>query len=344
MMDYKSFKEAVKEKFSEYLPEKYQDVTIDISPTNKVNRTLDALFVKRNAPGRNISPIVYVNDMYEKYLASGDLDMELQSAADLIAEEMAHIPPVLSDFPMKSANDNIVFQLINTEQNRELLAEMPHREYHDLSVIYRLVAEIDETGMQSAIVNNALAERLGLDEEQLFQLAEANTKRILPPVVRSMPDVMREIFEKDGMPQEIADMMVREFSEDLQLYVISNDRGLNGAASMLYEDNLHTLASELETDLYIMPSSIHEVLAMPASMGEPNELAAMVSDINMNQVSLEERLSNQVYHYDKDLRKLTLATDTPNKSLDGIAAGQPEEKAPKPQPAKKMKQPKGPKL
>jgi len=31
----------------------------------------------------------------------------------------------------------------------------------------------------------------------------------------------------------------------------------------------------------------------------------------------EERLSNQVYHYDKDLRKLTLATDTPNERLDG---------------------------
>ena len=40
----------------------------------------------------------------------------------------------------------------------------------------------------------------------------------------------------------------------------------------------------------------------------------------MQEVALEERLSNQVYHYDKDLRKLTLATDTPNKRLDGIVA------------------------
>lgn len=40
----------------------------------------------------------------------------------------------------------------------------------------------------------------------------------------------------------------------------------------------------------------------------------------MSQVSLEERLSNQVYHYDKDARRLTLATDTPNKRLDGMVA------------------------
>lgn len=40
----------------------------------------------------------------------------------------------------------------------------------------------------------------------------------------------------------------------------------------------------------------------------------------MGQVALEDRLSNQVYHYDKDARRLTLATDTPNKRLDGMVA------------------------
>lgn len=57
-------------------------------------------------------------------------------------------------------------------------------------------------------------------------------------------------------------------------------------------------------------------------MGDPYELAAMVQEVNMEQVELSDRLSNQVYHYDKELRKLDLATDTPNKRLDGIVAEQ----------------------
>lgn len=65
------------------------------------------------------------------------------------------------------------------------------------------------------------------------------------------------------------------------------------------------------------------LIAVSAEMGDPYELAEMVSKINMDQVALEERLSNQVYHYDKDLRKLSLATDTPNKRLDGIVAEPP---------------------
>lgn len=59
----------------------------------------------------------------------------------------------------------------------------------------------------------------------------------------------------------------------------------------------------LESDLYILPSSVHEVLAVSTELTEPEELAQMVAEVNMQKVALEERLSNQVYHYDKDLRE-----------------------------------------
>lgn len=205
-------------------------------------------------------------------------------------------------------------------QNEDMLRDMPHREFQDLSIIYRWVVNLDEKGIQSSVVKNSLANQLGMTEEQLFKCAVENTRRILPPTVKSMNDVMKEMFIADGMPMEIAEMMIGEIPEDKMMWVISNDRGINGAASMLYEDNLHKLAERLETDLYILPSSVHECIAVSTDMGDPYELAEMVNEINMDQVALEERLSNQVYHYDKDARRLTLATDTPNKRLDGIVA------------------------
>ena len=70
-----------------------------------------------------------------------------------------------------------------------------------------------------------------------------------------------------------------------------------------------------------MPSSIHEVIAVSADFGSPDELAKMVYEINMDQVDINDRLSNQVYCYDKDLRTLRLATDTINKSLDDVDRG-----------------------
>ena len=47
----------------------------------------------------------------------------------------------------------------------------------------------------------------------------------------------------------------------------------------------------------------------------------MVYEVNMEQVDINDRLSNQVYQYDKDLRTLRLATDTINKSLNDVDLG-----------------------
>ena len=319
MMNYEIFKEVVAEKFMEYMPEQYQGMRLRVEPVNKVNKVLDGITLVGSGAGRSVSPTLYINHMYEHYLETENLQEVLQSAArrmDMAFKEM----PEVGDVNLESAKDNIVFQVINTLQNEDMLRDMPHREFQDLSIIYRWVVKVDENGIQSSAIRNNLAEQLGMNEEQLFKCAVENTRRIFPPTVKSMNDVIREMFISDGMPAEVADMMIGEMPEDKMMWVISNDRGINGAGSMLYEDNLHKLAMRLETDLYILPSSVHECIAVSTNVGDPYELAEMVSEINMGQVALEDRLSNQVYHYDKDARRLTLATDTPNKRLDGMVA------------------------
>ena len=320
MMNYDIFKEVVAEKIKDYLPENLRGMDIKACPTQKVNVELDAISLVNNEMGQNISPTIYINHMYDEYKRTGDLERCLSNAANLLAKGYADRPESIPNLRLEEAKDSIVFQLINTEQNKEMLADMPNRSFQDLSIIYRWVVNKRDDGIESTVINNTLAKTLGVSEEQLFKLAVENTKRIFPPVVKSMNDVIREMFMADGMPAELAEMMIGDMPEDRTMWVITNTNGINGAVSMLYENNLHELAEQLETDLYIMPSSLHEVIAVSVNMGDPNELAEMVTEINMEQVRLEDRLSNQVYHYDKDLRKLTLATDTPNKRIDGIVA------------------------
>lgn len=320
MMDYEIFKEVVKESFLSYMPKGYQDMEVRVTPVDKVNRKLDGLSLLAQNENTMISPTLYINDMYEKYSKTGDLQATLREAAEAMDEAFreAEIPPL----DISTAKDNIIFQLVNTMQNEDLLKKLPHRDFQDLSIIYRWVVGVEQQGISSVVINNHVAESLGMGEEELFKAAAENTRRILPPVVQSMNEVMRDMFVADGMPKELADLMVGEQEPEMTMWVISNERKIEGAASMLYEDKLHSLAEKVGTDLYILPSSIHEVIAVSVEMGEPEELAQMVSEINMDQVDLSERLSNQVYHYDKDLRRITLATDTPNKRLDGVVAEQ----------------------
>lgn len=320
MMDYEIFKEVVKESFLSYMPKGYQDMEVRVTPVDKVNRKLDGLSLLAQNENTMISPTLYINDMYEKYSKTGDLQATLREAAEAMDQAFreAEIPPL----DISTAKDNIIFQLVNTMQNEDLLKKLPHRDFQDLSIIYRWVVGVEQQGISSVVINNHVAESLGMGEEELFKAAAENTRRILPPVVQSMNEVMRDMFVADGMPKELADLMVGEQEPEMTMWVISNERKIEGAASMLYEDKLHSLAEKVGTDLYILPSSVHEVIAVSVEMGEPEELARMVAEINMDQVDLSERLSNQVYHYDKDLRKITLATDTPNKRLDGVVAEQ----------------------
>ena len=320
-MNYELFKEVVAEKFTEFMPEEYKNCQVDVHSVTKVNKTMDALNLVPTGEERyQTSPTIYINNMYEHYKECDDLQAVLQAGAETMQKAFQELPNVDQMVDFDQAKDNIVMLLINTEQNKSMLESIPNRQFQDLSIIYRWVIDKDKEGISSTIVNNGLAEKLGMNEVELYNAAVENTIRLFPPTIKSMNDVIRDMFIKDGMPDEIADMMIGEVPENNMMYVISNERGVNGAVSMLYEDNLHQLAEKLETDLYIMPSSIHETIAVSCDMGAQNELAQMVKEINMDQVALEERLSNQVYHYDKDLRKLSMATDTPNKRLDGIVA------------------------
>lgn len=320
MMEYEIFKEVVKGSFLSYMPISYQGMEVRVVPAEKVNRKLDGLSLLSDNGKTMISPTIYINDMYEQYIKTGDLQATMQNAAEAMDKVFKEATVPMLD--INTAKDNIIFQLVNTTQNEDLLKNLPHRGFQDLSIIYRWVVSVDEKGISSTVINNNLARSLGMEEEQLFKAAAENTRRILPPVVQSMNEVMRDMFVADGMPQELADLMIGEQEPERTIYVISNEIKIDGAASMLYVDKLQNLAESVGTDLYILPSSVHEVIAVSVEMGEPEELAQMVAEINMNQVELGERLSNQVYHYDKNLRKITLATDTPNKRLDGVVAEQ----------------------
>lgn len=320
MMDYKIFKEVVKESFLSYMPDGYQGMEVSVVPVEKVNRRLDGLNLFKTGAEKGISPTIYINDIYGEYLKTGDLQETLRNAAGAMDRMFKENP--LPPLDLHTAKDNIIFQLVNTKQNEDMLRDMPHREFQDLSIIYRWVVDIDDKKIGSTSITNSLAKALGMEEEQLFNAATKNTRRILPPVVKTMNEVLRELLMADGMPPHMADLMTGEMLPGRTMWIITNEQGIEGAVSMLYEDKVHKLAERLGSDLYILPSSVHEVIAVSVKMGEPEELAQTVAEVNMDQVKLEDRLSNQVYHYDKDLRKFTLATDTPNKRLDGIVAEQ----------------------
>lgn len=277
MMNYEQFKKTVKENFMNYMPDKFKDMKPLISQVEKVNSTLDAIGVKDD--NTSAFPTIYINDMYKDYQNGADLETILTAACDVIARAYNEALGINVSDILANASDNIFFMLINPEQNQSLLNSMPHRPFHDLTIIYKIMVKIDKNGLQAIPITKGLATELKMTEEQLFECAKNNTRRLFP---------------------------------EPNMWIFSNASCINGASSILYENELHELAEKMESNLYILPSSIHEVVVISAEMGNPEDLAQMMAEVNVSEVPLEDRLSNQVYHYDRNLRILTIATNTPN--------------------------------
>ena len=326
-LNYEEFKEKIKDDIKDYMDEKYKDCGVVIRKVNKTNREVDGLNML-DIPGlKNATPTLYVNDLYEKYEKIGDYEEVARMAAETMEYGIKSFNSQIKEECLDTSKlkDKVFFSLINAEQNRELLNTVPHREFEDLAIVYRWNIGAASDGVYTNLVNNDLAKKEGLTENDLYNAANKNTKELFPVLVKNMNEVISEIIFGDSelsgeMEEEFKEVMM-ETQDERSMYVITNESKLFGAASMLYEEPLHELAEKIGSDLYILPSSIHEVIAVSADFGSPDELAEMVYEINMDQVDINDRLSNQVYCYDKDLRTLRLATDTINKSLDDVDRG-----------------------
>ena len=178
MMDYEMFKEIVREKIKDYMPPEYENAAVDILAVNKVNGKRDALAFRK--PGERVAPNLYLDDFYKDYKQCDDLEMTLRNMAERYTGAAERAAKELK-VDMSQMKDRVTMMLVNTEQNKEMLADMPHREFQDLSVIYRYVVAQDEQGVASFKVTNAIMEQAGMTPEELFQLASENTKKCSLP-------------------------------------------------------------------------------------------------------------------------------------------------------------------
>ena len=68
------------------------------------------------------------------------------------------------------------------------------------------------------------------------------------------------------------------------MYIGTNPERMLGASILMYETYLEELAAQIEDDLCIAPSSIHEVLIFPLSLINPAKIIEAVRDVNQTVV------------------------------------------------------------
>lgn len=308
MYRYEDFKEYVAKEIIALLPEKYKGYTVSIKTQHKVNKDVDFLSVEEpfdQEKYQTCGPALNLNNLFMEYIRTGNINMTMARVVDEFLKMEEISKEVLKDFDFegKDIKKQIIFQLINYRQNKELLKEVPHRRFLDLAVIYRIFINNDGCH-ETTIINEKTAKKLNLSEESLYKYAEMNTRRLMPIVTFKLKDIIQHMT-----PQfmEIPEEIIQEIAGD-KIYVLTNAGSAYGATGLLYNDALKMVTSKIGKRVHIVPSSMHEVIITPIQMN-PEELSEIIQLTNADSVDIEDRLSNSVYMFDGTNLSLAFESD-----------------------------------
>lgn len=332
-MEFQTFISKVKRATEDFMGEGAQIQIHSVTKNNGIQ--LCGMSVRRK--GEMAAPTIYLESLYEEYETGTPLGTIIQRIMDTYEQHRLEENIDVDFFhSYEKVRRRLSCKLIHTGKNQELLREVPHTELLDLSLIYYCLIIQESFGQATVMIRNEFLDMWGIGEEQLKRDALENMKRILPPDILGMGELLEESM-KGQIEEQLLSVLeasadaegdeewLRQAAEELaggvvervcaqaqgeRMYVLTNVGRICGAANLADTDLLQRFAEEQGSNLIILPSSIHELILIPEHGGEAGEkrlwFQAMVREVNETQVDAEDILSDSIYYFDRKEKKVSV--------------------------------------
>lgn len=277
-MTYSEFKTRMTEDVKKYMDGNHPGYEVSLEKVAKVNRDFVEMIAISNKDTHE-GPAIDVKELWDDAKRRGmsyeEMSREVMKRLDLTLKE---VPEVVID-DLNDFKSRAILTLINTEKNQNILSYVPYRVYYEFSIVYRIIVHEDEEATTSGIVTNEMLEKAGYTEEELYKFAYENTRK----------DV--------------------NISKMFGMYVLTTKRGMYGAASILFPEMIKEIADHCGCDLYLIPSSTCEWMAVPVRTisGGAAEVNKMIREANSVAVEEEEILGERCYYYDYKTGEIRVA-------------------------------------
>lgn len=297
-MGIERFAENVKECVKERLGEGYSVTVRKVDKNNGVTYT--GLCVTKD--DASVSPVVYMNGYYDTFKKGNTTPADAADHVADICRRNRHTVNMKHFLDYKDVRGRIIYKLINTNKNRELLEDLPHMEFLDLSIVFQCLVENNEIGTATILIHNAHLKLWGVSVEELYRVAEQNTPKLRGYEIKSMKEMLCEIMQRNKADKKSdCGVFMEDLESGISMYVLSNMHRIDGATCILYPHLLKDFSCALGSSFYIIPSSVHEVLLLPAeNTGNCEEFREIIREVNDTQLMEEEILSYSLYHYDAE--------------------------------------------
>ncbi len=291
-MTYQEFENEIMAILPSHLP---ADCSTILKPVQKNNGViLHGIIISSSET--NISPTVYLDPFWDQYKSNISMEEIAKSIAKIYEENKTceeFDVSVFTDF--EKCKNSITYKLINYEKNKALLEEIPHVIYLDLAIVFYCLISANEGETRSILIRNEHIKLWNVKSNDLFELASCNTPKLLNSHLSDLSDTMRKIAKASNNEE-----LYMQANYDNQIYVLTNKLNIYGACCILYKQLLQKISERLDSDLYIIPSSVHEVLLIPSTSDiNPDGLSNMIQAVNDTELSKDEVLSDHLYYYSR---------------------------------------------
>lgn len=276
------------------------DLWIETRPVVKNNVTLDGVSLKRT--GCNIAPTIYLNDLYEEFGDNVAMAVEKMAEVARVAYSQSSMEVDTNALGSWEYAKNRVFAKLVGSGNSELISGKPFKKMGDLYIIFAVRCDDalqDPFGrnVASYTITDDILESFGVTTQDLYEAAISNMAETA------------EVRSVDGILVE-ANLIEEGETTAVPMLVVTNKDKVYGTGSILVPKVRDLLAKALGTEeIMILPSSVHELLAITKDTMDVDSALAMVKEVNRSCLAPQEILSNSVYELTADslLKPLTEA-------------------------------------
>lgn len=122
--------------------------------------------------------------------------------------------------------------------------------------------------------------------------------------------VVNKLSEMIGIPDSMCDPMI---------YVVTTKNAYLGAAVLAHANIFEQLATEFDSDLVILPSSIHEILILKDGDATGIDLTELINSVNGECVDYDIRLGDRPLYYKRGSYKVTCNKVDRSEAIDIMA-------------------------
>lgn len=303
MLSFEEFKKEVLENIREKLPE--GDYEIRVHKVESPTRSYEGLAIFET--GENIAPTINLSEIYSYSAAVG---ANLGEAMDSIADTYKFAKKPFIDLDInklldyESIREKVTVRLLNGERENAGLANSAHKELGSFEAAYYI-----SVGEGEAAMTNKMLEKYGVSVEDIHDQAVRNVAKINGVRLHNVAEIINPEYLFGGtLGDDYFDK--KEPLEPGVMYALTSDVGGYGASLILNTELMDKIADKCDGKMYVIPSSVHEVIIVRDNGAiDPEELDSVIQTINRDEVKPEEVLGERSMIYEKETHSLYYASE-----------------------------------